>query len=385
MTTTAGIMQGGALEEYRRAHVPLYNEQRFKLGLFGINTSGGVTMSSAETTFRLAWEHNAEIARRADALGFEMLLSAGRWKSIAGTSDFNRASFDTYAWAAGVAAVTERLMPITTTHLFTIHPVLAAKQAATIDHISGGRYGMNLVMGWNTPEIEMFGSPVREHDDRYQFGSEWVEIVKRLWTEPEPFDYKGRYFEVPQAESLPKPVQRPHPVMVNAGNSPAGIDFSARFMDFNFMAVASRDQAADQAKAIRTLARDEYGRELGLLTYVYVICRDTEAEAHRVRDDIVAKGDRDAVFNVVSIYDPAGAAGGLADQVRSSQEAQNAFILGSGSFPIIGTPDQVVDAFAGLADAGLDGAVMILLDYNEEMKYFDEAVMPLLRQVGLRK
>src|SRR5581483_1194257 len=161
MTTTAGIMQGDALEEYRRSQEHLYNEQRFKLGLFGINTSGGVTMSSAETTFRLAWEHNAEIARRADALGFEMLLSAGRWKSIAGTSAFKRASFATYAWAAGVAAVTERLMPITTTHLFTIHPVLAAKQAATIDHISGGRYGMNLVMGWNTPEIEMFGSPLR--------------------------------------------------------------------------------------------------------------------------------------------------------------------------------------------------------------------------------
>ena len=91
------------------------------------------------------------------------------------------------------------------------------------------------------------------------------------------------------------------------------------------------------------------------------------------------------MYNVVSQYDPAGKAGGLADQVRNSKQAQDSFILGSGSYPIVGTPEQVVDSFQTLADLGIDGAVMILLDYNEELKYFGDTVMPLLTEAGLRK
>jgi alkanesulfonate monooxygenase SsuD/methylene tetrahydromethanopterin reductase-like flavin-dependent oxidoreductase (luciferase family) len=341
-------------------------------------------MSSAETTFVHTWEHNVEIARRADALGMEMMLSAMRWKSIAGTSDFNRASFDTYAWAAGLGQATENIMLFVTTHVPTIHPVLAAKQAATIDHISGGRVGLNLVMGWNSPEIEMFG-PQLEHDERYQHGAEWIDIVTRLWAEKDVFDYEGKYFRVPGAESLPKPVQPQRPLLVNAGNSPAGKEFSARYMDFNFVAVGDAEQAAREVADVRSLARDKYERDIGVLTYVYVVCRETEKEANRVRDSILEHGDREAVFNVVSRYDPAGKAGGMADQVRNSREAQDAFILGSGSYPIIGSPEQVVEEFQKLSDLGMDGAVMVMLDYNEDTKFFGEAVMPLMRSAGLRK
>lgn len=361
---------------------PLFNDQKFKLGLFGQNTSGGLTMSSAATTFRHTWEHNLEIARRADDLGLEMLLSAGRWKSIAGTSEFNRASWDTYAWAAGVAQATSNIQVVTTTHLPTVHPLMAAKQIATIDAISNGRAALNLVMGWNNPEIEMFSTQL-PHDDRYVYGAEWVEVVTRVWAEEEPFDYAGKYFTVPGAESQPKPVQSPRPVLINAGNSPAGKEFSARYMDYNFVAVQTPDQAKAEVEQVRALARDKYDREIGVMTYCYVICKETEKEAQAVRAEILEKGDRDAVFNVVSQYDPAGVMG-MADMVRNSPEAYNSFIMGSGSFPIIGTPEQVSEQFEELSGLGLDGAVMIMLDYNEDVKFFGESVLPLMKKAGIR-
>ena len=77
-----------------------------------------------------------------------------------------------------------------------MHPVMAAKQAATIDHIGGGRFTLNVVTGWYRPEIEMFGAPLLEHDTRYDMAVEWIEIIKRLWTSEKEFDFDGKFYNV---------------------------------------------------------------------------------------------------------------------------------------------------------------------------------------------
>jgi FMNH2-dependent dimethyl sulfone monooxygenase len=87
----------------------------------------------------------------------------------------------------------------------------------TVDHISNGRFGLNLVMGWFKPEMEMFGAAQREHDVRYGFGAEWLGIVKRLWTDEEPFDFDGEYFRIGGGQAHPKPLQKPYPVLVQRG------------------------------------------------------------------------------------------------------------------------------------------------------------------------
>ena len=172
-----------AVEEFRRAHVPLYNDQKLKLGVFGINCSYGLNISHAPTTYKVTWEHTSEIVRRADAMGFELALPVARWRGFGGTTDFNGELFETYTWAAGLAQATKNIMIAATSHVPTVHPIVAAKQATTIDHISNGRFALNLVMGWFTPEMEMFQGTQRAHDDRYRYGAEWLSVVKRLWTE----------------------------------------------------------------------------------------------------------------------------------------------------------------------------------------------------------
>ena len=368
------------LAEYRREHVPLYNDQKLKLGLFGTNCSEGLTMTTAGTTYEATWEHTLKVAQRADAIGMEILVPVARWKGFGGSTNFNGTNFDTYTWAAGLTARTEHIMVAATSHLPTVHPIVAAKASTTIDHISAGRFALNLVMGWFTPEMEMFGAPQREHDDRYEYGSEWIEVVKRLWTEDEPFDFAGRYVRVKDAVSLPKPVQTPRPVLLNAGNSPAGIDFSARHVDFNFATIDTLENAQRYSKAVRDRARQEYQRDLGVMTYAFVICRDTEKEAQQVKQAILDAGDYEGAKNLMAVLGMQSAS--FAEQIRVYQER---FILGWGGYPIIGTPEQVVDELQTLSDVGMDGAILGFLDYHEEMKYFDDNVMPLLRDAGLRK
>ena len=77
-------------------------------------------------------------------------------------------NYETYTWAAAVAASTERIACVSTSHVQMVHPLFAAKQATTIDHVSNGRFGLNIICGWFAPEMEMFGGKMMEHDTRYR-------------------------------------------------------------------------------------------------------------------------------------------------------------------------------------------------------------------------
>src|ERR1700760_1450622 len=155
--------------------------------------------------------HTVAVARRADQMGFEMLVPIARWRGFGGSTDFNGECFETYTWAAGLANETEQIQLFATSHVPTVHPIVAAKMATTVDHISGGRFGLNLVMGWFGPEMEMFGGKQREHDERYRFGDEWLRLVTQLWEREEPFDFDGDFFTIHGAQAHPKPLQQPRP------------------------------------------------------------------------------------------------------------------------------------------------------------------------------
>ena len=93
-----------------------------------------------------------------------------------------------------------------------------AKEVATKHHISGGRFGLNIVAGWNEREIAMFGVPQKEHDVRYDVADDWISLCKELWTVEGEFDYAGPHFTSPGCYSEPKPLQKPWPALMSAGN-----------------------------------------------------------------------------------------------------------------------------------------------------------------------
>lgn len=364
----------------RRATHPIFNDQPLKLGLFGTNCSYGLTISHAETTYEPTWEHTLKIAQKADALGLEALVPVARWRGFGSTTNFNGTCFETYTWATGLAALTSNIGIFATSHLPTLHPIVAAKMAATADHISGGRFGLNLVMGWFTPEMEMFGATQREHDQRYAYGQQWIDFVNKLWTEEGSFDFVSEDFNNLDVESYPKPYQAPRPALINAGNSKSGIEFSARNVDVNFAAMDTVETMSGYTSALKAQARGDYQRDIQTMTYGLVVCRDTEDEAKQAFQHIVDMGDRDCANNVMKVL-------GMQSESFASQIAtyQERFIAGWGGYPIVGTPEQVVEEMQRIHSVGgMDGMIMGMLDYYEEMDYFADNVMPLLKQAGLR-
>ena len=198
-------------EDTRRKTNPVFNDRKLKLGTFGTNLDRGCAISTIDGVLEINWPNTLELAKTSEAMEFEALVPIGRWHGFGGVTNFNGPGFECFSWAAAIGASTRYSGIFATSHVPTIHPVMAAKQAATIDHVTGGRFALNIVTGWNRPEIEMFGSPLMEHNDRYDCAAEWLHIMKELWTRDEPFDFTGRFYTIKKGYLEPKPIQRRAP------------------------------------------------------------------------------------------------------------------------------------------------------------------------------
>ena len=169
---------------------PLFNDRKLKLGTFGTNLDYGCAIPrSTASSNQLAEHAEAGASSRRDAV--EAIVPVGRWHGFGGNS------ISTARASSPIPGRRHRrgdqlFHVFATSHLTTVHPIMAAKQGTTIDHVTGGRFALNIVTGWNRPEIEMFGLDMTEHDVRYDFAAEWLEIIKRLWTEDDEFDYEGK-------------------------------------------------------------------------------------------------------------------------------------------------------------------------------------------------
>jgi alkanesulfonate monooxygenase SsuD/methylene tetrahydromethanopterin reductase-like flavin-dependent oxidoreductase (luciferase family) len=370
-------------DQLRDASNPLFGSARLKLGTFCTNLSGGCTMSSIDGLLAADWPSTVTLAQIAEEMDFEALVPVGRWKGFGGATDFNAAGFECYTWAAAIGALTRRASVFATSHVPTVHPVMAAKQGTTIDHISNGRFTLNVVTGWFEPEIAMFGAPLMAHDRRYDAAAEWIEIIKRLWIEDRAFDFDGEFYHVKEAKLLPRPIQKPHPVVMSAGASPRGRHFAAKYADVAFTNLEAHDLDSMRSRvdSYRKLAREEYGREVQVWTNSYIFQGDTEADAKRFYHHCVhEKGDWAGVQNLVDIM----GINSLSIPAATLQVLKEHFIAGWGGYPLVGTKEQIVDGLLTLSRAGFDGTLLSWPRYIEDMRQFQAETMPLVREAGLR-
>lgn len=361
---------------------PILGPNAMKLGVMAFNCSGGSTVTTAPEAWPMTWTDNVKLAGLADEAGFEALLPVGRWKGYGGPSNFNNRTFDAFTWAAGMAAVTERIAVLATVHAPLVHPVAAAKQAATVDHISGGRFVLNLVCGWFRNEFEMFGAEWRAHDRRYDYAAEWLSLARRLWTDRDEFDFSGDFFQGKALWSEPKPLQGAALPVMNAGSSPVGQRFSAENCDMNFVMLRQKDDASDRAQIanLKRMAVD-CGRRSQCWIHGYAVVRATEAEAQRALERYVVDfGDDIAVGNMLSLF------GMESDTLDADvlDAFRFHFKAGHGGYPLVGTPESVVADLVRLADMGVDGVLLSWLDYLEEGAQWVEDVLPLMESAGLR-
>jgi alkanesulfonate monooxygenase SsuD/methylene tetrahydromethanopterin reductase-like flavin-dependent oxidoreductase (luciferase family) len=323
------------------------------------------------------WAEVKRLVLAAEAAGFDALIPIARWKGYGGATDWNDLSFETFTWAAGLAAITERIQVFATVQVPTVHPVRAAKEVVTVDHISGGRFGLNVVAGWNESEIRMFGQSPRSKEERYEAADEFVTLLKRLWTEEE-FDFEGRFFQAKAAHSAPHPLQKPGPLIMSAGGSESGSNFAAKQADIQFLNLQTLDGAQALVAGLRRQAEEKYGREIKVMTCLYIICRETEQEARDYFHHVVReKGDMAAAQNMLDALLPTSS-------FKALPEVLEQICAGFGGVALIGTPAQVVDGFKQLAAIGLDGAAVSWIDYDEGIRQYRDVLLPMLRAAGLR-
>jgi alkanesulfonate monooxygenase SsuD/methylene tetrahydromethanopterin reductase-like flavin-dependent oxidoreductase (luciferase family) len=366
-----------------RAANPVFGSRKLKLGTFQSNMDSGCVMSSLEGRLEVTWPNTLALARMADDMDFEAIVPVARWRGFGGANNPQGPGFETYTWAAGISAATTKAGVVATSHVPTIHPVMAAKQAATIDHVTNGRFALNIVTGWNRPEIEMFGQGFMSHDDRYDYAEEWLSVVKRLWSSEEDFNFEGRFFKINGGYLEPKPIQRPFPAIMNAGGSERGRRFAAQHCDIVYTVLTSTDfdDCKATVKAYRDMAHKEFGRDLKVWSLAYIVQARTEAEAKAFYNDYVnVKGDWEAVSNVIETM------GMNAKTIPPErlQAMKERFIAGWSGYPLIGTRDQIVEGLKKLSDMGLDGVLLSWPKYLEGMAEFKRDTYPLLAQSGLR-
>jgi alkanesulfonate monooxygenase SsuD/methylene tetrahydromethanopterin reductase-like flavin-dependent oxidoreductase (luciferase family) len=364
---------------------PAFSSRKLKLGTFQTNLDSGCVMSGLEGRLQITWPNTVALAKLADEMQFEAIVPVARWRGFGGTHDPQGPGFEAYTWAAGIAASTTKCGVVSTSHVSLNHPIIAAKQCAVIDHISDGRFTLNVVCGWNGPEMEMFDVPLTRHDDRYACAEEWLAIVKRLWTEDEDFDHDGRFYRIKKGYLQPKPIQKPYPAIMNAGSSERGRHFAAKNCDLVYTVLRTHDIDACTAHVAgyHRLAREEYGRAIRVWTLATIVQGETEKEARQFYDHYVhEKGDWVAAGNVVAAmaaeinernYPP--------ERARAMAEM---FVSGWGGHPLIGTKEQIVDGLIALSRMGLDGVLLSWPRFEAGMREFRDVTYPLLKQAGLR-
>lgn len=364
---------------------PVFGSNRLKLGVFATNGRGPSQTLAPEAHASTSWDMSLRTSRAADQAGFEAIVAFARWKGYLENRPDHRSGdvMDPFTWAAGIAQATTHSAIFATAHAPTMHPILAAKQSTTIDMISNGRFVLNVVGGWNKPELEMFGAPFKEHDQRYQHLAEWLQVIEKLWTEKEEFDFHGEFFDVVGGVSTPKPVQKPRPPVMNAGGSPRGREFAAEHADLCFVNITSEDAEGirEQVDGYRDLARDKFGREVQVWTNTFVVQRDTQEEAdsylHRYAVEYEDTESVDAWLRLqgenAKLMPP-----------EALEAMRLRFAAGVGGYPLVGTADRVADRLELLSDSGIDGVLMTWVDYDDGIARFTRDVLPLLEKAGLR-
>jgi len=365
-----------------RERMAMYNANALKIGLFGPNCSSGRAVTRVPERWSGSWPDNLRLARMADEAGIDFLLPIARWKGYGGDTDYQGATWETLTWASGLLASTKKITVFGTVHAPLFNPIIAAKEFVTADHIGEGRFGLNLVVGWNEDEFDMFGVKQREHDERYEYAQEWVEVMKLAWSEREDFDFAGRYFNLKAIRAKPKPFGGARPLMMNAGASDIGRAFALRNCDAFFTNAKSRARDETQAKVRDIKAQAaQYGREIDVYTVGVVTCRPTMAEAEAYyRHCVVENADWSAVDLILAKKN-------ITVDNHSPEEFQkkrNGYAQGMGGFPVVGDPDEVARILAELSETGVRGIGISFVNYADELPYFCDEVLPRLKRMGVR-
>jgi len=344
------------------------------VGIFIPIGNNGWMMSKNAPQYMPSFDLNRTTAERAEEYGFDFLLSMVKLRGFGGDTEFWDHNMESFTLMAGLAAVTEKIGLFASVALPTMEPAMVARMASTIDDISGGRFGINIVSGWNQIEYSQMGVWPGDwyYEKRYDYATEYVTIMQQLWADGVS-DFKGEHFQMDDCRLSPPPKDNKVP-LVCAGQSDRGMEFCATYGDYQFI-IGTSDLDVVRADAARLMsAAETSGRDVGVYVLFQITMGDTDAEAEAKWQSYKDGADLEAIKFMTGQAE-LDTAGATAEKIT---EMQGAFNLNIG--PIVGSHATIAARLDEVSEIpGVKGTMCVFDDYPVATKEFGEKVMPLMK------
>jgi pyrimidine oxygenase len=348
-----------------------------QVGVFVPINNNGWLISETAPQYMPSFDLNKAIAQRAEHHGLDFLLSMIKLRGFGGKTEFWEYGLESFTLMAGLAAVTSKIKIYATCPTLVIPPAFAARMCNTIDSISNGRFGLNLITGWQRPEYSQMGMwPGDDHfRRRYDMLSEYAQILRELWATGVS-DFKGEFYQMDDCRVRPVPTSDMK--IICAGSSDDGLAFSASYADYAFCLGKGVNTPTafafnnDRLKA----ATAKTGRDVSVFVLVMVIADETDDAAYakwmHYRDGV----DQDAV----AWLGEQGAADktSTTTNVRQLADKESAVNLNMGT--LVGSYENVARMLDEMATVpGTGGVLLTFDDFLEGVENFGTRIQPLMK------
>ena len=290
------------------------------------------------------------------------------------------------------AAATERIDLMLAHRPGFVAPTLAARQFATLDQHTGGRLGVHIISGGSDSEQRRDGDYL-DHDQRYARTDEYLDILRRVWTEDKPFDHEGTYYRFENAYSEVKPVQQPHIPIFFGGASDAAIPVAGKHANIYALWGESLDQVRDLTGRVRAEAA-RHGRDVAFSVSFRPILADTEDAAWARAERILAETKRLRAASVVTSQHLkqggpqqsegarrllAAADKGARVDKRLWTEIARETGARYNATALVGTPEQVAEALLDYYDLGVTNFLIRGFDPLDDVIDYGRELLPRTR------
>ncbi|CQH26752.1 TPA: pyrimidine utilization protein A [Yersinia enterocolitica] len=348
-----------------------------KIGVFIPIGNNGWLISSNAPQYMPSFELNKAIVQKAEHYQFDFALSMIKLRGFGGKTEFWDHNLESFTLMAALAAVTSRIKIYATAATLTLPPAIVARMASTIDSISNGRFGLNVVTGWQKPEYEQMGLwPGDEYfSRRYDYLSEYVEVLQDLWGTGQS-DFKGEFFQMDDCRVSPQP-QTPIK-LICAAQSDAGMAFSAKYADYNFCfgkGVNTPTAFAPTAARLQKAA-EQAGREVSSYVLFMIIADETDELARAKWESYQAGADTEALAWLTE-QSGKDTQSGADTNVRQMADPTSAVNINMGT--LVGSYANVAKMMDDIATVpGTEGILLTFDDFLSGIDNFGQHIQPLM-------
>ncbi|MGD0107977.1 MAG: LLM class flavin-dependent oxidoreductase [Rhodopila sp.] len=318
-----------------------------------------------------SWERNKRLILETEALGFESTLVA---QHVFNPRDDERDQLETWTASTALAAVTNRIEIIAAIKPYLFHPTILAKMASQIEEISQGRFSINLVSAWFKSEFERAGIPFADHDERYEYGREWISVFRSLFT-GERVNFAGRHFNIQDYQIRPVGRYRPRPTIYAGGESEQAQALAADTADVWFINGQPPDDVRRLIEAVA--ARPRQGPPVRFALSAFVVARETAEQAEEELRYLVSLAQQDAPLRQVMATRTDPRAVMFQTFARNPAFGSN----GGTAAGLVGTYDTIAARIRQFADLGIETFMLQFQPFEAEMRRFAYEVRPRVERL----